>query len=76
MKSYHGYSSATVRCRNLIYFVGTLAKGCRCAIPRDNALKVSAYLYCFYTTSISHGVEIISTGCGGTGISDAIFIPI
>ena len=29
----------------------------------DNALKVSASLYCF-TTSISHGVEIISPGCG------------
>ena len=30
----------------------------------DNALKVSASLYCLYTTSISHGVEIISPGCG------------
>ena len=29
----------------------------------DNALKASAYLYCLYTTSISHGVEIISPGC-------------
>ena len=28
----------------------------------DNALKVSASLYCF--TTISHGVEIISPGCG------------
>ena len=28
----------------------------------DNALKVS--LYCLYTTSIFHGVEIISRGCG------------
>ena len=29
----------------------------------DNALKVSPSLY-FFTTSISHGVEIISPGCG------------
>ena len=29
----------------------------------DNALKVSPSLYCF-TTFISHGVEIISPGCG------------
>ena len=29
----------------------------------DKALKVSPSLYCF-TTSISHGVEIISPGCG------------
>ena len=29
----------------------------------DNALKVSPSLYCF-TTSMSHGVEIISPGCG------------
>ena len=29
----------------------------------DNALKVSPSLYCF-TTSISHGVKIISPGCG------------
>ena len=29
----------------------------------DNALKVSPSLYCL-TTSISHGVEIISPGCG------------
>ena len=37
----------------------------------DNALKVSTSLYCF-TTSISHGVEIIPW-LWGTGISDAIF---
>ena len=30
----------------------------------DNALKVSASLYSLYTTSICHGVEIVSTGCG------------
>ena len=30
----------------------------------DTALKVSASLYCLYTTSISHGVEIISSGRG------------
>ena len=29
----------------------------------DTALKVSPFGYCF-TTSISHGVEIISPGCG------------
>ena len=29
----------------------------------DNALKVSTSLYCF-TISMSHGVEIISPGCG------------
>ena len=33
----------------------------------DNALKVSASLYCLYTTSISHGVEIILPGCGVLG---------
>ena len=29
----------------------------------DTALKVSQCLYCF-TTSVSHGVETISPGCG------------
>ena len=29
----------------------------------DNALKVFTSLYCF-TTSVSHGVEIVSRGCG------------
>ena len=29
----------------------------------DNALKVSASLY-YFTTSLSHGVEIICPGCG------------
>ena len=52
-----------------------LASGHRCALGlvfttqhylerylTDNALKASASLYCLYTTSISHHVEIISPG--------------
>ena len=42
----------------------------------DNALKVSPSLYCF-TTSISHGVEIISPGslyCFTTSISHGVEI--
>ena len=37
-----------------------------------NALKVSASLYCLYTTSISHGIEIISPGCG---VRASLFFP-
>ena len=41
----------------------------------DTALKVSRSLYCF-TTSISHGVENYFPRLCGTGISDAILLPL
>ena len=40
----------------------------------DTALKVSRSLYCFITTSISHGVENYFSRLWGRCISDAIVI--
>ena len=41
----------------------------------DTALKVSRSLYCFIN-SISHGVENYFPRLWGTGISDAILLPL